>query len=212
MPRSALRPCGSEVAGQQYLPARDVFSVLDGWQWTLTRWRSRQRWTVQPTIRPAGWPSCSTPTISASSGWRGGSRADPDDPADLVQETFLRVARAPHACRTASASEEAWLVRVLINVCRDNWRHAAVRVRAAAAGHVRAAAPSIRSRRCSPTAMVWQALDLLPPRRRAILVLSSSKARRSRQIARLLGVTPVTVRWHLMRARREMARVLGDER
>jgi DNA-directed RNA polymerase specialized sigma24 family protein len=31
------------------------------------------------------------------------------------------------------------------------------------------------------------------------------------EIARLIGVTPVTVRWHLMRARREMASALGEE-
>ena len=64
----------------------------------------------------------------------------PDDPADVVQETFLRAARAPHRVPPGAASEEAWLVRVLINVCKDSWRHAAVRVKAVAAGHVRAAA------------------------------------------------------------------------
>jgi DNA-directed RNA polymerase specialized sigma24 family protein len=46
----------------------------------------------------------------------------PDDPADLVQETFLRVARAPERVPSGMPNEEAWLVRVLINVCRDNWR------------------------------------------------------------------------------------------
>ena len=60
--------------------------------------------------------------------------------------------------------------------------------------------------------MVWRALDLLPARRRAILVLSELEGTPVPEIGRLLGVTPVTVRWHLMRARREMARVLGDER
>ena len=58
---------------------------------------------------------------------------DPDDPADVVQETFLRAARAPHRVPPGAASEEAWLVRVLINVCKDSWRHAAVRVKAVTA-------------------------------------------------------------------------------
>jgi RNA polymerase sigma-70 factor, ECF subfamily len=136
----------------------------------------------------------------------------PDDPADLVQETFLRVARAPHRVPHGAPNEEAWLVRVLINVCRDNWRHTAVRVRAAANGHVAAPGAINPEPGLVAHAMVWQALDLLAPRRRAILVLSELEGTPIADIARLLGVAPVTVRWHLMRARREMARALGDER
>jgi RNA polymerase sigma-70 factor (ECF subfamily) len=136
----------------------------------------------------------------------------PDDPADLVQETFLRVARAPERVPHGMPSEEAWLVRVLINVCRDNWRHAAVRVRAAAERRVMPPGAVNPEPGLVAHAMVWQALDLLPVRRRAILVLAELEGTPIGQIARLLGVTPVTVRWHLMRARREMAQVLGDER
>jgi RNA polymerase sigma-70 factor (ECF subfamily) len=136
----------------------------------------------------------------------------PDDPADLVQETFLRVARAPGRVPRGMPNEEAWLVRVLINVCRDNWRHAAVHLRAVAEGNVIAPGATNPEPGLVAHATVWRALDLLPARRRAILVLSELEGTPIGQIARLLGVTPVTVRWHLMRARREMARVLGDER
>src|SRR6185295_13862196 len=59
-----------------------------------------------------------------------------DDARDVVQETFLRAARSPHSIPYGSSNEEAWLVRVLINICRDRWRHAAVRTRAAAEGHL----------------------------------------------------------------------------
>ena len=136
----------------------------------------------------------------------------PEDPADLVQETFLRVARSPQRVPRGFSNEEAWLVRVLINVCRDNWRHAAVRLRAVADGHVTAPGSSNPEPSLLAHAMVWRALDVLPARRRAILVLSELEGTPVPEIGRLLGVTPVTVRWHLMRARREMARVLGDER
>ena len=135
----------------------------------------------------------------------------PEDPADLVQETFLRVARAPYRVPQGASSEEAWLVRVMINVCRDHWRHAAVHLRAAAEGHVGPPGAVNPEAGLLAHAMVWQALDLLPARRRAILVLSELEGTPVPQIARMLGVAPVTVRWHLMRARREMARVLGDE-
>jgi DNA-directed RNA polymerase specialized sigma24 family protein len=32
-----------------------------------------------------------------------------------------------------------------------------------------------------------------------------------REVARLLGIAEVTVRWHLLAARRELARALGTE-
>lgn len=42
-----------------------------------------------------------------------------DEALDLVQETFLKAARAPAAVPLGLTSEEAWLVRVLINVRGD---------------------------------------------------------------------------------------------
>src|SRR5258707_11060257 len=52
-----------------------------------------------------------------------------DDALDLVQETFLKAARSPTAVPLGLTSEEAWLVRVLINIRRDQWRETAVRKR-----------------------------------------------------------------------------------
>src|SRR6266699_6934265 len=52
-----------------------------------------------------------------------------DDALDLVQETFLKAARSPASVPPGLASEEAWLVRVLINIRRDQWRKTAVRRR-----------------------------------------------------------------------------------
>src|SRR5882724_11511453 len=52
-----------------------------------------------------------------------------DDARDLVQETFLRAAAAPRSVPAGHAGEEAWLVRVLVNIRRDQWRRAAVRQR-----------------------------------------------------------------------------------
>ena len=50
-----------------------------------------------------------------------------DDARDLVQETFLRAAKSPTAVPTGFNDEEAWLVRVLVNICHYHWRKAAVR-------------------------------------------------------------------------------------
>src|SRR5580765_2958531 len=53
----------------------------------------------------------------------------PDEARDAVQDTFLRAARSPQAIPWGMPHEEAWLVRVLINICKDEWRKKAVRNR-----------------------------------------------------------------------------------
>ena len=131
-----------------------------------------------------------------------------EDARDVVQETFLRAARSPGSIPVGTSHEEAWLVRVLINICRDRGRHTAVRTRAVAEGHVQAAPSANPEPGLLAKAMVWQALDALPPRRRAILVMYELEGTPIPAIARLLGVTPVTVRWHLSIGRREMAKTL----
>jgi RNA polymerase sigma-70 factor (ECF subfamily) len=134
----------------------------------------------------------------------------PDDPCDLVQETFLRAARAPDRVPHGSSHEEAWLVRVLINLCKDAWRHRAVCTRAVVERRVAPADALDGESGMLAHAIVWQALDQLAPRRRAILVMYELEGATIPAIARLIGVAPVTVRWHLMMGRREMARALGE--
>jgi RNA polymerase sigma factor (sigma-70 family) len=134
-----------------------------------------------------------------------------DDARDLVQETFLRAARSPRSIPEGLPNEEAWLVRVLVNICRDRWRQSAVRTRARVNGHVSAEAAFNPEPHLIAKSLVWHALDALPPRRRAILILYELEGATIPAIARLVGVTPVTVRWHLSMGRREMAKVLGKE-
>src|SRR5881628_389795 len=45
-----------------------------------------------------------------------------DDALDLVQETFLKAARSSESIPSGSNDAEAWLVRVLVNIRRDQWR------------------------------------------------------------------------------------------
>jgi RNA polymerase sigma-70 factor (ECF subfamily) len=134
-----------------------------------------------------------------------------DDARDLVQETFLRAAKSARSIPEGASNEEAWLVRVLINICRDRWRQSVVRTRARVNGHVSAEPAFNPEPHMIAKSLVRQALDALPPRRRAILILYELEGSTIPSIARLLGVTPVTVRWHLSIGRREMARALGRD-
>ena len=136
--------------------------------------------------------------------------ASPEEARDLVQDTFLKVVRAPRLVPIGAASEEAWLVRVLVNACRDQWRRGATRRRyrdqhADEPAHARTDAPEASF---IARDSIWRALQQLSPRRRAIVVLHELDELGVRDIAQLIGVTAVTVRWHLSRGRRELATIL----
>ena len=134
-----------------------------------------------------------------------------DDALDLVQETFLRAARAPNLVPLGNTGEEAWLVRVLVNIRRDQWRKAGVRKQNDPTANEGFA--MIRPRSDPETALIakataWQALDQLPPRRRAIVVMHEFEGMPVPAIAALLGIRAVTVRWHLAAGLRELSRTL----
>jgi RNA polymerase sigma-70 factor (ECF subfamily) len=129
-----------------------------------------------------------------------------DDALDLVQETFLKAARA-EAIPHGREDEQAWLVRVLVNIRHDQWRKETVRRkhRSVLEGVAQADDPE---RAFVIHDMVWTALDALSPRRRAIVVMAEIEGLSIASIASLLGVSPITVRWHLSRGRRELAKTL----
>ncbi len=136
-----------------------------------------------------------------------------EDASDLVQETFLRAARHSASVPEGAGHEEAWLVRVLINLARDRWRQIAVRKRGAddVAFSTTPVASDTESALLARS-IIWQALERLPPRRRAIIVLYEIEGAAIPAIARLLGVTAVTVRWHLSIGRRELAAAVDGRR
>lgn len=140
--------------------------------------------------------------------------SDREEARDLVQETFLRAARSPRSVPDGDSPGEAWLVRTLVNLCRDRYRRVAVRSKGQKVLEERSEEVSDPESAAVARATVRAALSRLSPRRRAVVVLHELEERPVRDIARLLGVTEVTVRWHLLAARRELARLLdpGDAR
>jgi RNA polymerase sigma-70 factor (ECF subfamily) len=132
-----------------------------------------------------------------------------DEALDLVQEAFLRIARAPMSVPHGFADEEAWLVRILVNIRRDQWRRDAVRRRHTAEWRPGADVTSHDEAALLARDAVWRALDTLAPRRRAVVVMHELEGLGVKEVAVLLGISAVTVRWHLSRGRRELARILG---
>jgi RNA polymerase sigma-70 factor (ECF subfamily) len=137
----------------------------------------------------------------------------PEEAADLVQDAFLRAAVARHSLPRTTEQQEAWLVRVLVNLCRDRWRQAATRRRLQAVlTQPLATGGSNPESATIARAVVWQALNALPPKRRAVVIMHELEGESVAAIARLLGVTSVTVRWHLAAGRRQLARTFGATR
>lgn len=140
-----------------------------------------------------------------------------DSPTDT--ERLARLFDGQHrrlfllAVRLASDREEARdLVRTLVNLCRDRWRRVAVRVRGRAVLES-AGEPAVDPEAAVVArATVHAALAALPPRRRAVIALCELEGQAVRDVARLLGIAEVTVRWHLLAARRELAHVLRGEK
>lgn len=131
-----------------------------------------------------------------------------DEAKDLVQETFLRVARSPQMLPADVQSEEAWLVRILVNLCRDRARRTAVRWRTRETVKELQPEAACLESAVVARATVQAALAQLAPRRRAIIVLYELEDVAIPRIAKMLGVAPVTVRWHLVMARKELAAIL----
>ena len=136
---------------------------------------------------------------------------DADEARDLVQETFLRAARA-RQLPDGATGEEAWLVRVLVNLCRDRWRQMQVRRRLLPAIASTVMAPASQESALLAKSVVWRALESLPPRRRAVIVMHELEELSIAEVARLLGVAAVTVRWHLSTGRRELGRIIRSDR
>jgi RNA polymerase sigma factor (sigma-70 family) len=135
----------------------------------------------------------------------------PEDAQDLLQDTFVRAARHLHSIPISAPREEAWLVRVLVNAARDRWRRKAVerRARYAMADDTTVSLGGESSAVARLT--IWQALNGLPPRRRAIVVLCELEDQSVVTVAQTLGLSAVTVRWHLAQARRQLAKIIGPE-
>jgi RNA polymerase sigma factor (sigma-70 family) len=136
--------------------------------------------------------------------------SDREEARDLVQEAFLRAAQHPGSLPEGEQPGEAWLVRTLVNLCRDRYRRLGVRTRVHAS--LRREEGSAHPENAAVIgATVRTALGRLALRRRAVIVLHELEGAPVREVARLLGIAEVTVRWHLLAARRELGRALSTK-
>jgi RNA polymerase sigma-70 factor (ECF subfamily) len=134
-----------------------------------------------------------------------------DEARDLVQETFVRVLQSPTTVPQDAHGRESWLITAMVNLARDRGRRRAVRLRVASATR-----DALADDRASPERgylariAVQDALGRLDVRRRAVVVLHYLEGAPVARVSELLRISPITVRWHLARARRELAALLSE--
>ena len=173
--------------------------------------------TLTPTVKPAN-PAMTTERIgdlfdSHHQRLYGLARrlsSDAEEAKDLVQETFLRAARRPDSLPRDDNKAEAWLVRVLVNLCRDRYRRLAVRRRPEVVHDLRQEPATSPESQTVARFAIQAALARLKPRRRAVIVLREIEGLAVAEVARLLGMNPGTVRWHHSRGKKELASFLDS--
>jgi len=139
----------------------------------------------------------------------------PEDREDVAQEVFVRVFRFLRGFKSGNPFA-GWVYRIAVNAVHD-YRGRLGRRRRDEAEWIPgledvAADPSRPERRDLDMDLRRRlefALNVLSERERAVFVLREMEGLSTREVARLLGITGVTVRRHLGRARRSLQRALG---
>jgi len=135
--------------------------------------------------------------------------ADPDDADDLVQDAFLR-ALDRIATFDVGRAFGPWFTRLLINTGIDQRRRQAVRRTESQDPEMLAgkSSPYRDAERAELRQSLDKALQELPDRQRLIVSLFEIDGHSTEEVASMLSVSQVTVRWHLHQARRTLREAL----
>lgn len=134
---------------------------------------------------------------------------DADDADDLVQEAFLRVLEKIGSFDVGRAFEP-WFTRLLVNLGLDLKRKQVVRrtERHDPELFSGGARPDQDAERTELGQSLNRALERLPDRQRLIVSLFEVDGYSTEEVATMLNVSRVTVRWHLHQARRTLREAL----
>jgi RNA polymerase sigma-70 factor (ECF subfamily) len=134
---------------------------------------------------------------------------DPEDAEDLVQDAFLR-ALERIATFDVSRAFGPWFNRLLINTGIDQRRKQTVRQTESHDPETFAgsSSPHRDAERAELRQSLEDALRRLPARQRLIVSLFEIDGYSTEEVARMLDVSQVTIRWHLHQARRTLREAL----
>lgn len=126
------------------------------------------------------------------------------DAQDICQDIFLKLLQHPKTFDSPE-HERSWIIRSAANLCKDHlkshWRRTTVALEAAAA----VPAPA------EEEGGLLAAVNLLPPKYRAVIYLYYYEGYAAKEIAELLGEKPATVSTQLSRGRQQLRTLLESE-
>ena len=134
---------------------------------------------------------------------------NPEDADDLVQDAFLRTLERIATFDVARAFEP-WFTRLLVNLGLDQKRKQSVRRTESHDPELfpGGITPDLETERSELGSSLRRALEQLPERQRFVVTMFDVDGHSSEEIACMLNVSQVTVRWHLHQARRRLREVL----
>lgn len=127
---------------------------------------------------------------------------------DCAQETYERAYRSWSSWRP-DAPAEAWLHRIAINVAISDRRHQRIRQAGEMIRRLGKPAPGPDPAVVAEQSDMFRAIQKLPPKQAAALVLRHYHGYSNREIAASLGVPEQTVASRLATARKQLQAVLG---
>lgn len=126
------------------------------------------------------------------------------DAQDICQTVFLKLLTSPRSFESPE-HEKAWIIRATANACKDllksHWRRTTVAMDEAAP----VPAPPAEE------GSLLAAVQLLPPKYRAVIYLYYYEGYAANEIARLLGENPATISTRLNRGRARLRTLLEQE-
>jgi RNA polymerase sigma-70 factor (ECF subfamily) len=133
-----------------------------------------------------------------------------EDAQDAAQEAFLRAYRFLHGFNRLK-SFEPWLVRITVNVCRDFARKRQRHTTAPLDPEVSAGSrdPHGDLQTEERKTMLYRALDQLPAKERAAVVLRDLEGHTTAEVAQILGSSEATVRVQISNARLKIRKFLN---
>jgi RNA polymerase sigma-70 factor (ECF subfamily) len=131
------------------------------------------------------------------------------DAEDAAQETYVRIFRNLHRCRTPEKIDR-WIYRITVNACRDVQRRR--RIWAPLLAVKSAIRPPDPVFKREFGGRFVQALARLSLNERAAFVLGELEELETSEVAHILRCAPVTVRGYLHEARKKLRREFRDLR
>ena len=134
------------------------------------------------------------------------------DAEDIAQDVCVGLADRLGSFR-GEAKFSTWLYRIVVNACRDRWRHRAIAQRAtadfAAIEDLNRAADADRGEQMD---WVWQMLSRFSEDVRDTAILVLAQQLNHGEAAEVLGVKESTVSWRMHELRKELKQMADDDR